>query len=277
MNFLLLSPLDIDSAIAPIACHSHNDYLREVPLYDALAAGCTGVEADVWLKEDDLLVAHTEDAISDDRTLQSLYLDPLLLILQERNPDDTTTSGVFEAAPDRTMTLLIDFKTDDPLVYDHVLSQLDPLRSHGWLTFWDGSATNLRPITVVATGEALFDHLTANDTYRDVFFDAPLDKLEDEDTNEDATKYSTANSYYASVSFKEAIGSASFSGQLSSDQIQTIRAQISAAEDRGLKSRYWDTPDSPSWIRTGVWNILEEEGVGTLSVDDVEEARSMIM
>ncbi|KAL8886200.1 MAG: hypothetical protein Q9192_006524 [Flavoplaca navasiana] len=203
---------DIDSAIAPIACYSYNDYLREVPLYDALAAGCTGVEADIWLKEDDLLVAHTEDAILDDRTLQLLYLDPLLLILQERNPDDTTTSGVFEAAPDRTLTFLIDFKTDDPLVYDYVLSQLDLLRSYGWLTFWDGLATNLRPITVVATGEALFDYLTANDIYRDAFFDAPLDKLEDEDINEDATKYSTANFYYASVLFKEAIGSASFSG-----------------------------------------------------------------
>ena len=114
----MLNLLDIG---APIACHSHNDYLRKVPLYDALAVGCTGVEADVWLQDNDLMVAHTKDKISVGRTLQSLYLDPLLSILRERNPDNATTSGVFEADPDATLTLLIDFKTGDSAVYDHLV------------------------------------------------------------------------------------------------------------------------------------------------------------
>lgn len=269
----MLSPLDIDGAIIPIACHSHNDYLRKAPLYDALAAGCTGVEADVWLQDDNLLVAHTKDDILDDRTLQSLYLDPLLSILQERNPDHTTTSGVFKTDPDTTLTLLIDFKIDDSSVYDHVVSQLEALRSHGWLTFWDGSDTKTRPVTIVASGEASFDQITANDTYRDVFFDAPLDKLEDE-----GTKYSTADSYYASVSFKDSIGSTSWLGlgKLGSDQTDTIRAQITAAEDRGLRSRYWDTPDSPSSVQRDVWSVLEMENVGMLNLDDVEKARSIV-
>ncbi|KAL9010763.1 MAG: hypothetical protein Q9173_004342, partial [Seirophora scorigena] len=41
-------PTDFSRDVQPIACHSHNDYWRRVPLYDALAAGCTGVEADIW-------------------------------------------------------------------------------------------------------------------------------------------------------------------------------------------------------------------------------------
>ncbi|KAJ8105032.1 hypothetical protein OPT61_g10427 [Boeremia exigua] len=41
--------LDITRDVTPIPCHSHNDYWRRVPLYDALRWGCTGVEADVWL------------------------------------------------------------------------------------------------------------------------------------------------------------------------------------------------------------------------------------
>ena len=39
--------LDITKDVTPIPCHSHNDYWRRVPLYDALRWGCTGVEADV--------------------------------------------------------------------------------------------------------------------------------------------------------------------------------------------------------------------------------------
>ncbi|KAL8947372.1 MAG: hypothetical protein Q9222_006338 [Ikaeria aurantiellina] len=55
-------PTDFSRDITPIPCHSHNDYWRRVPLYDALAAGCTGVEADVWLDDklkDDLYASST--------------------------------------------------------------------------------------------------------------------------------------------------------------------------------------------------------------------------
>jgi hypothetical protein len=33
--------------IVPKACHSHSDYWRTVPLYEAPAAGCVSIEADV--------------------------------------------------------------------------------------------------------------------------------------------------------------------------------------------------------------------------------------
>lgn len=44
--------------MVPTAYHSHNDYWRNVLLFSALYAGCTGVEADVWLLGDDLYVNH---------------------------------------------------------------------------------------------------------------------------------------------------------------------------------------------------------------------------
>jgi hypothetical protein len=67
----------------PIPCHSHNDYRRTVPLFDALSAGCTSVEADIWLTGNDteLYVGHNRRSLSEKRTLRSLYLDPLIEIL----------------------------------------------------------------------------------------------------------------------------------------------------------------------------------------------------
>lgn len=63
----------------PIPCHSHNDYERKHPLFDALSAGCTSVEADIWSlpKSTELYVGHRKNSLSDDRTLKKLYLSPL--------------------------------------------------------------------------------------------------------------------------------------------------------------------------------------------------------
>jgi len=40
-------PDNFSRGVVPKACHSHSDYWRTVPLYEALAAGCVGIEADV--------------------------------------------------------------------------------------------------------------------------------------------------------------------------------------------------------------------------------------
>ena len=69
--------------VLPIACHSHNDYRRNVPLFDALHAGCISVEADIWpaAEATELLVGHHRRSLSHERTLRSLYLNPIADLL----------------------------------------------------------------------------------------------------------------------------------------------------------------------------------------------------
>ncbi len=57
--------------------HAHNDYEHDRPLLDALGHGFTSVEADIHLVNGDLFVAHGPDEIKPERTLRSLYLEPL--------------------------------------------------------------------------------------------------------------------------------------------------------------------------------------------------------
>src|SRR5262249_28110050 len=57
--------------------HAHNDYEHKRPLFDALECRFCSVEADVWLVDGKLLVAHDRNQVKPERTLQSLYLDPL--------------------------------------------------------------------------------------------------------------------------------------------------------------------------------------------------------
>ena len=263
--------------IEPVPCHSHNDYLRRVPLYQALEAGCISVEADIWLQENerfarDLYVGHSIEALESKATLQKLYINPLIGILEHQNAHSGTNiskntqnpSGVFDRSPETSLVLLLDFKTDAKETWTVVQEQLEPLRQRGMLTSWNGTTKTItqRPITVVGTGNTSFEMIVANSTYRDIFFDAPLDQLN--------STYSPENSYYASVSFQEGVGKFLFRPSWS--QTHRVKSQIAAASRYGLKARYWDTPSWPIARRNRIWNLLVENGIGVLNVDDVVTA-----
>ncbi|KAL4807663.1 hypothetical protein BDV18DRAFT_135768 [Aspergillus unguis] len=296
-------PTDISRDIIPVQCHSHNDYWRRVPLYSALEAGCIGVEADVWLFADDLYVGHTVSSLSPSRTLQRMYIEPLIRILRRQNPItgfhhsvDEPRNGVFDTDPSQSLILLIDFKTDGEETFDHVFQQLAPLREEGYLTYYNGSDIINGPIIVVGTGNTPFNRIAASTTYRDIFFDAPLDRLVEtvdridsekwlEQRNENAGQglsgihngtigpdmFNQTNSYYASVSFRKAVGTPWFM-HLTERQIQTIRSQIHAAHRQGLKVRYWGTPQWPRSLRNHVWRVLAREGADMLNADDLVSA-----
>ncbi|KAI1191917.1 PLC-like phosphodiesterase [Nemania serpens] len=276
-------PTDFLRDVIPVPCHSHNDYWRKVPLFSALHAGCTGVEADVWLFDDDeeLYVGHDRAALTPYRTLQSLYVDPLVQILTQNNPqtpfyNGTHRRGVFDTDPDQTLVLLIDLKTDGAKTLAQVQAQLEPLRAGNWLTYVEDEVVHQRQITVVATGRTPFATLMRNSTRRDVFFDAPLNELYDDPdlpgTEDDGVPfvYNATNSFYASVNFRRAIGTA-WAG-LSEKQLRLIRGQIKGAHKRGLKVRYWNTPAWPVAIRNRIWHTLMAEGADYLNVDNLKAA-----
>lgn len=206
--------------VIPVPCNSHNDYWRHIPLRSALRAGCTGVEVDVWPWGSDLLVGHSRSTVLRG-TLQSLYLDPLLKMLDTHNappsrnwPKVTSQEmvGLFSYDPKQTLTLLIDCKTEGDGTWPLLLEQLNPLREKGYLTHFNGSDIVYGLITVVVGGDAPFHMIVENSTYRDVFYDAPLGNLTfpaditaGYNRPMDST-YNPSNSYYASTNFRKAIG-----------------------------------------------------------------------
>jgi hypothetical protein len=273
--------LDITANVTPIACHSHNDYWRRVPLYDALRWGCTGVEADVWLFSDDLFVGHSTNALTANRTFRSMYVDPLVKLLDHQNNATSASAvknGIFPKEPSRTLVLLVDFKNDGRDIYPLVSKHIDALRGKGYLTHYNGSTTIPGPITVVGTGNAPFDLINSNTTYRDIFFDAPLDHLVPGSSANHGgqgtvgttpdSHFDASNSYYASVDFRKAIGFVWW-GRLNSKQLGLVRSQIESAHERGLKARYWSVPKWPVGVRNRVWKILVEEGMDYLNGDDL--------
>ena len=331
-------PTDFSRDIMPVPCHSHNDYWRRVPLFSAIEVGCIGVEADIWLFDDELYVGHSVASLTRNRTLDSLYINPLLDVLSKQNPrstilpdDISQPHGVFDTDPEQSLILLIDFKTSGSALWPHVQSALQPLREKNYMTRFNGTKMIRGPITVVGTGNTPFDLVSSEETnpHHDVFYDAPLDEMyegtssgslpttegNNENSPEDvvqeesslkegmstasttaassegarkresdaegqgnfgytsgnANAYNTGNSYYASVSFAEAIGELR-DGEFSDHQIDLLRGQIKGAHRRGLHARYWELPFWPIGLRNHVWDVLVREGVDLLNVDDLRGA-----
>jgi hypothetical protein len=267
-------PTDFTRDTLPVPCHSHNDYWRRIPLFEAIHYGCTSVEADVWLHNRDLHVGHSPAALTSNRTLQSLYIDPLVEILDHQNPTTefyragAVKNGVFDVDANQTLVLLIDVKTDPAEILLLVEHQLSPLRSKGYLSYSDGKDFIKGPITVVASGEATFELIVKNSTYRDVFLDAPLLAFSGASA---ASQFNKTNSYYASGSLFQVAGFP-WLGKYSDSQVEKIKARINATHEAGLDVRFWDTPGWPIGLRNYVWQLLVQLGEDMLNADDVKSA-----
>lgn len=85
--------------------HSHNDYEQPVPLYTAYNEGFGSIEADIFWHNGELLVAHTTKELELHRTLEELYLKPLLAFIEKNK-------GHIYADSTRRLQLMIDIKTE---------------------------------------------------------------------------------------------------------------------------------------------------------------------
>jgi hypothetical protein len=269
----------------PVPVHSHNDYWRRIPLFEAIGSGCISVEADIHLRNSDLFIGHTARSLKKNSTLQSMYLEPLQRMIEDQNANvtDGTWRGIFNRAPQQTFVLLVDHKTSGIETLAELHAQLQTLRDHDYLTYWNGSDRIMRPLTIVATGNAPFEGVLALDPqHRDIFWDAPLERLasinDDFGSSPVRYAYNHSNSYLASTQFRNArfwSSPGAYTPSSDSPRLTDMRAnQIEQARARGLLSRYWDTPDQPPNLREIVWRVLVDAEVDLLNMDDLGTVRA---
>lgn len=85
--------------------HSHNDYEQKTPFFLAYNAHFGSIEADIWAIEGKLFVAHNKDQVSAEKTIESLYLLPIVKLFRENG------GRAWKDSPG-TFQLLIDLKTE---------------------------------------------------------------------------------------------------------------------------------------------------------------------
>jgi hypothetical protein len=224
--------------------HAHNDYLHARPLLDALAQGFMSVEADVFLIDGKLLVAHTRRELDPARTLEALYLDPLRKRIQEGGGAVYPGGGPFH--------LLIDFKSPGEPTYRalaKVLAQYSDIIS----SVRDGkverkavevSVSGNRPIGLMAAEPLRFAGIDGRLT--DLDSDAPSHLMP-----------LVSDNWATHFQWRGA-------GPLEPEERKKLADAVEKAHAGGRKIRFWATPD-----RVEAWRELDAAGVDLINTDDL--------
>ena len=234
------------SKSVPIA-HAHNDYEHERPLHDALRAGFTSVEADVYLVDNKLLVAHDRRDITPNRTLESLYLDPLRRHFSMQS----------DHLPHKTFWLMIDVKSDPIATHGKIQSLLKNyphLVAEIPLPHRQKVGKGSPPVRVVISGNrAIQEILQAQPRISGI--DGRLSDLKS-DLSSGAMPWISDNwrshfRWRGQNEFPEA-------------ERKKLRSYVEQAHQKGRLLRFWGTPDSPA-----VWDELLQAGVDLINADDL--------
>jgi glycerophosphoryl diester phosphodiesterase len=238
------------AAIPLPQAHSHNDYEHTRPLVDALSHGFWSVEADIWLTNGQLLVAHDFDKVAPEKTLEKLYLQPL------RSHLSTNADAVRRIGP---MTLLIDLKSDSTNTW---LALRDVLaRYTNILTRFEQGRTITNALTVIISGNRATP-LFAADPVRYAAVDG---RLPDLDTNPPPELMPLVSDNWTKY-FKWR-----GQGSLPAEERDRLRALVGKAHAQGRRIRLWAAPDSPA-----AWRELREAGVDLINTDRLADLAAFL-
>lgn len=94
--------------------HSHNDYLRNRPLFSAIELGFGSIEIDVCLdKNNQIKVAHNPVMLGAKKSIEEMYLDPIASMVQSRD-------SRFPYSSEYPLTIVIDIKTNGDSTYKYL-------------------------------------------------------------------------------------------------------------------------------------------------------------
>lgn len=229
--------------------HAHNDYQHKRPLQDALEHGFCSIEVDIHLRNNELYVAHDYREIKPNRTLTTLYLEPLREIIHQNH------GWIF---PDKTpITLLIDIKTNKEATYRRLCQILSKYRD--FLTTFTPSGVHHRAVTIIISGNRPLK-MMLKEKVRYAGYDGRLEDLSSRLPLEIMPLISE-NAWKIIPSTKLGI--------IREAEFNKLKQIVDTAHQAGRKVRLWSTPDNPSVYRTQVWNRLLSIGVDYINTDDL--------
>ncbi|MBS1705379.1 MAG: phosphatidylinositol-specific phospholipase C/glycerophosphodiester phosphodiesterase family protein [Armatimonadetes bacterium] len=228
--------------------HSHNDYLREPPLELALENGFCSVEADVFLVDGQLLVAHDRALVKPERTLVNMYLAPLAKRIDQND-------GRVFAGSDEILWVLIDIKADGEKVYAELKNELKK--------FPQLKKSGTRPaVRFVISGDRPIDAIQL-DRGKIAGLDGRWDDL--------GKGYSVEFMPWVSESW-----SSHFSwvgtGAMPALERSRLRAMVRKVHSEGRRIRFWGAPDSEA-----VWKVQFSAGVDFLNTDKPSVLRKWLL
>lgn len=218
---------------------SHNDYLQQKPFESAYSLGVGYVEADVFLQNDKLMVAHTTSEISGDRTLENLYLDPIKLKIKKNN-------GQIFSSAEQKLTLMIDLKTEGIATLNAIVKSLARY----------SSVTTCKTLTIAISGNVPDTSQWKN--YPEyITFDGRPNRVYSEKHLQRVSFISDSFRNYSQWNG---------AGKITDSDLKTLTNVITSVHRQGKKIRFWGAPDG-----TDCWDTFLRLSVDILGTDKPEE------
>ncbi|WP_433763944.1 alkaline phosphatase [Flavobacterium ginsenosidimutans] len=214
-----------------VKIHSHNDYNQTVPFWNAYANGASSIEADIFLKDNNLYVSHDEKGITSSRTLEDLYLKPLESALK------------MNFKKENKLTLLIDIKTDAEPTLNKLVSVLNK---------YESIITN-KDIKIIVSGNRP-DAETYVKYPNFIYFD--FQELGKSISKENWSKVAMVSADFKKYSVWNGLG------RLTHNDYNRISSVIAKAKETNKPFRFWGAPDSKS-----AWKAFLELGVDIINTD----------
>jgi len=219
--------------------HSHNDYENPVPFYTAYNARFGSIEADIFLQNGELIVAHDTIELKQHRTLDKYYLDPLINFIQKNNG---------HAYPDATrqLQMLIDIKTDSINTLNKLIETLRKFPS----------LINTASVKWVITG---------NRPASDLFIQYPSFILFDGELHKEYSRQALTKIAMLSDDFKRY---AQWSGRddMPASEKTILTNEINKAHHLNKPIRFWDAPDNMN-----AWKQFMQLKVDFINTDHINE------
>lgn len=243
---------DSTAAVQPLpAAHSHNDYEQDRPLLKALDHGFCSVEADVWLVDGELRVAHDLDQTQGGRTLESLYLKPLHERVHANGGRVHPNGPVF--------TLLIDFKSAADPTYEALKTALAKHESMLCRFGPDGILTNA--VMVIVSGNRPIETMTG-ETNRLAALDGRMTDLNN--LPPVALMPLISDNWNGQFAWRG-------EGAPGEPDLTKLSGQVAAVHAAGRRLRYWASPDA-----TDSWKLQRDAGVDLINTDHLAELAAFL-
>ncbi len=231
--------------------HAHNDYYHTRPLLDALEQGFGSIEADVFLVDGELLVAHSSFEVRRERTLEKLYLDPLA--------ERCKTNGglVYRGGPE--LTLLVDLKTEAEATYAKLLERLTKYES--MLSKVVDGKVQRGAVMVVVSGNRPIESMAKQNT-RMAFLDGRVNDLEANTPVDLAPLVSDAWGNHFKWRGR---------GEMPKEELEKLNSMVAKAHEQHRRLRFWAAPDTAA-----TWEQLAASEVDLINTDKLPELATFL-
>ncbi len=229
--------------------HSHNDYHRSRPLFEALEHNLKSIEVDVILVEGELYVAHEESEINKANTLESLYLAPLMNEFLKRD------SSLYGNEP---LILMIDFKTEAAPTYNALVRILTHYKS--MCSEYTDSIKTQRAIDVIISGARPIKQVQREKT-RFLAIDGRPNEV-----------YNKANTLLFPLVSEDWFDFVKQFGAISESDLKSkVTEYTTLAHNQGKIIRFWNIPNTESQ-----WKLMLELGVDLINTDSPKKFSEFI-